>query len=270
MRDRWPHPPDDWPDRHGPERAAAPPAGGQPVGAIQPPASRDDAEAIPLTIVSRSRLLREGLATLLCASDRARLVGLYADDPDAVTSAANPTGHVVLLDSGMGKDAALHWTRFWRGLTPPAHVVVLELIDDVDVILACIEAGAAGYTLQGASVAEVAETIARVQQGIAQCSPQVTARLFQRVAAAGAAPPAVAGSESPLTARELEVLRCIAGDLSNDQIAAKLVLQLSTVKHHVHHILDKLEVRHRWDAVRVALDRGWLDRDADVGDSISA
>jgi two-component system nitrate/nitrite response regulator NarL len=177
---------------------------------------------------------------------------------------------VVLLDGGIGVEAALRWTRYWRGLEPPAAVLVLELLDDAALILDCIEAGACGYTVRGASAGEVTEAILRVQRGAAACSPEVAARLFARLAALSAARTPTVPAGIPLTARELEVLRCIAADCSNQEIAERLVLQLSTVKHHVHNILEKLSLRHRWDAVRLASEQGWLDEEPTVRRSARA
>jgi DNA-binding NarL/FixJ family response regulator len=63
----------------------------------------------------------------------------------------------------------------------------------------------------------------------------------------------------PLTQRELEVLRYVNLDYSNQQIAELLTIEIRTVKHHVHNILQKLQLRHRWDAARLAVEQGWLE-----------
>ena len=218
-------------------------------------------EVISLSVVSNSRLMREGLVTLLATHIPVRLAGAYSGEPDTELQLPNPPDHVVLLDSGVGQEAARAWTRLWTGLAPSARVIVLELLNDADLIVSCIEAGAGGYTLRGASVAEVADAILQVRSGAARCSPEVAARLFARVASLSAARPRFPAGPSPLTPRELEVLRCIAADYSNQEIAERLVLQVATVKHHVHNILDKLHLRHRWDAARLAIERGWLDEE---------
>jgi two-component system nitrate/nitrite response regulator NarL len=212
-------------------------------------------------VVSNSRLLRESLAALLAAHLDLRLVGSYSGSLPGGAALPNPADHVVLLDGALGRDAAVVWTRHWRALAPPAHVVVFELTDDADVILACIECGAGGYTLQGASVADLARTIRQVRQGQAECSPEVTARLFARLAdqARQEPPGAPPDLTPPLTAREMEVLRYLAQDYSNQAIAAILVVEVRTVKYHVHNILEKLKLRHRWDAARYAAERGWID-----------
>ena len=247
-------------------------AGGHRQSNGRPEQAAPAQKMIALSVVSNSRLMREGLVTLLRAHIHVWLAGAYSGEPDIETALANPADHVVLLDSGVGQEAACAWTRLWTGLTPPARVIVLELLNDADLIVSCIEAGAGGYTLRGASVAEVADAILQVRSGAARCSSEVAARLFARVALLSAARPPFPAGPSPLTPRELEVLRCIAADYSNQEIAERLVLQVATVKHHVHNILDKLHLRHRWDAARLAIERGWLDegREGFSNRSISA
>lgn len=222
------------------------------------------ADVVNLSIVSNSRLLRDGLVALMSTHMELCLVGSYAGDLREVAGleVANPSGHVVLLDAAIGQERAIAWTSYWRGLAGPPHVLVLELADRVEVILACIEVGASGYTLLGASVHDVVEAIRHARKGEAQCSPKVTAGLFARLASYNAGTQATSHpaqeGRAPLTEREMDVLRCIAEDYSNQEIAEKLVIQLHTVKHHVHNILEKLKLQHRWDAVRVAQEQGWL------------
>ena len=216
------------------------------------------ATGVPVSIVSHSLLLRDGLVALLAPHIDLLLIGSYAPEPPSILL-PNPPGHVVLLDGGIGRAGAIGWTRYWRHLTPPAHVLVLELANDTDVILACIEAGAGGYTLQGASAAEVASAIHAVRQDLAQCPPEVTAKLFARLAALGGPKLQPPSLRPHLTAREREVLHYLAQDYSNQEIATVLSIEVRTVKHHVHNILEKLQINRRRDAARVAVEQGWLE-----------
>lgn len=213
---------------------------------------------IPISIISNSQLLREGLAALLARHLNLQLIGSYAGPADAPISLPKPTGHIVLLDANLGQHNALAWTTRWCNIDPPAHVIVLEITQSADQVLMFVEAGACGYTLQGASSAEVAAAIRAALRGEANCSPAIVARLFARLAtgrAQSALP--VAG----LTERELEVLRYLVGDYSNQEIASALVIEVRTVKHHVHHILEKLKVHSRYEAALLAVERGWMPRE---------
>ncbi len=218
-----------------------------------------------LSIVSNSKLLREGLPTLLVPYFQVTLASAFGGEPS--TDAQRLSGladHVVLIDSRIGQQEALAWIRIWRNQHPPAFVVIMELADDPHLILDCIAAGGCAYTLQGASIAELAETIALVRQGLVCCSPPVTAQLFARLEAVEKAlshTPRRTYAGVPLSYRELEVLRLIARRRSNKEIAAELVISLYTVKHHVHNILEKLKLSQRWEAVQLAAEQGWLGVD---------
>ena len=247
----------------GQGRQPAPISGKSGIRETQAQSTASPDEVLNISVVSNSRLLRDGLLLLLGEQVSLQRAGSYPGAPLPAACAHNPPGHVVLLDASMGDDAAVAWTRYWLALDPRPHVVVLELANNTGTILACIEAGASGYAVQGASLEEVLETIRGVQRHEAHCSPEVTAALFTRVAAYNAAArqpkEPVMPPRAPLTPRELEVLTLIAENYSNQEIAARLVIQVHTVKHHVHNILEKLELQHRWDAAHLAIQSGWLE-----------
>jgi two-component system nitrate/nitrite response regulator NarL len=207
-----------------------------------------------LSIVTDSPLLREGLLTVLPQHISFFLVGAYVGGKSVSAELPNPPNHVILLDMSIGAENALLRTREWHSRS--AWVVILELVEDIELIVRCIEAGANAYTLKGDTIAVLAETIERVRQGLVTCSPQVTARLFDYLAHAHH--PAGDTVKGVLTGRELEVLALLSQSYTNQQIAHQLFIEVCTVKHHVHNILDKLHVRYRWEAVQVAQRHGWL------------
>ena len=210
-----------------------------------------------VSVITTSYLFREGLMQLLTAYLRLELISSCGEQRPELAQIPDPASHVVLVDAGLGQTAVIGWITCWRQQVPAAYVLVLELLNDIELILTCVEAGAHGYTLKGASSAEIATAIIEIQQGRSRCSPEVTARLFARLASR-ASPTAAATCSIPFTQRELEVLHCLACDYSNQEIATELVIEVRTVKHHVHNILAKMQVHHRWDAARVAIERGWV------------
>ena len=175
------------------------PSAGQLSGANSdhPRGSFLPSDPIAISIVSNSQLLREGLVMLLDTYIHVRLIGIYSGESHSGSHLQNPEGHIVLLDSGIGTDAAMTWTKWWRNLAPSARVLVLEIADDIETILACIEAGANGYTLKGASPAEVAQAIQFIQQGKTKCSPEITAQLFSRLAELSTQSPSIITSTPP-------------------------------------------------------------------------
>lgn len=213
-------------------------------------------QQIALSIVSNSRLLGEGLIALLARRLDVQLVAIYPSQPITANHVANPCDHVALVDSSIGRVAAQSWTHFWCRHTPPTPVVILELLDDVELILASIEAGASGYTLKDASPEEIAETIWLVSQGKALCSPEITAHLFSRLAHLKSRTAENSPTISLLTKREQEVLCLVAQGCSNKEIAEKLCITLRTAKQHVHNILHKLDLKNRHEAAHMAKEHG--------------
>lgn len=210
-----------------------------------------------ISIVSHSRLLHEALMFSLKAHQSTQAVNHYAGDIDIASTIINARSHLVLLDSGIGRNLTITQIQQWRSLQPSPYVVVLELKHHIDLILDSIEAGAHAYALQGASSTEIAQVIEQVYQGSFQCSPEITAQLFERLAQSKNSQRV--GEKPPLTRRELEVLHYVAKEYSDRQIATQLIIEVRTVKHHVHNILHKLNVKHRWDAAQLALKNSWLD-----------
>jgi DNA-binding NarL/FixJ family response regulator len=215
-------------------------------------------ECVAISIVSNSRLFSEGLLTLLSIHIPIRSVANYWASSPIDSHLPNPADHVVLLDGNMDREVAQAWARYWRMCTPPAHIIALDMANDVDLIVDCIEAGVGGYTLQGESIDEIVQAIREVQQGLTKCSREVAGRLCARLTTARQIISDLALNVAPLTPRELEVLGYIAQNCSNHEIAALLVIEVRTVKHHVHNILEKLQLTNRRDAALHAAKQGWF------------
>ena len=218
-------------------------------------------DVLAVSIVSNSQLILDGLPLLLKNLVCIDLIGCYKSEVLG-SSLCNRPDHIALIDFNIGQELTVAWTRWWREQAPPTQVVVLDVANDFPCILACIQAGAGAYTLQGTSPAEVAKTIVDLDAGVVRCSPEVTAMLFAYVAEQQASPAQT--FDMPLTGREMQILECIAQGQSNKEIASRLNIELYTVKHHVHHILEKLNLRGRWQAVQFARQQGWLMHDEKV------
>lgn len=219
---------------------------------------KEDISNIPISFISNSRLLCEGLSLLLAEEIQFTLIATYTSVAPRTENLKNPDQHIVLLDTAIGCDYAVDWTYYWCKRTPPARVLMLEMLPDPDTILACIEAGACGYTLHGASPADVAKMIHLVQQGHAICSPKITAHLFRRLAELKELVLHAGTACTPLTEREMEVMRYVTDGLSNQEIADKLVITVRTVKFHIHNVLEKLNLNNRKEAAAFVLAEGWV------------
>jgi DNA-binding NarL/FixJ family response regulator len=211
-------------------------------------------------------LLRAGLATILGASPDIEVVGQAGTGREAVELARALRPDVVCMDVQMPEMDGLEATR--RIVADPdvtAGVLVLTTFNRDDYLLESLQAGAAGFLLKNSRPEQLADAVRAVAAGDALLSPEVTRSVIARAMTAGSAPgrsaaaPAGAGSAPGLTDRELEVLRLVARGLSNDEIAAELVLGRATVKTHVSNVLTKLGLRDRVQAVVYAFENGLTD-----------
>lgn len=216
-------------------------------------------EPIRIFIVDDNRLLREGLASMLAEQTDIVVIGAAAGGRKAFEQIKALRPQVALIDIGMpGKDG-IEMTQELRRDLPAVKVVILGMVDLKNEIMACIEAGAAGYVLKEASFDFLVETIRSVHRGESFVSPQMAASLFSRIAElAGERVLKVPPSSVKLTARELDIINEIADGLSNKEIAKRLAIEAQTVKNHIHNILDKLHLHTRLETVQYARDRKLL------------
>jgi DNA-binding NarL/FixJ family response regulator len=168
--------------------------------------------------------------------------------------------NLVLVYAGAVNINTVRIVRQIRSSHPGLGVIVMGLDDCEATILEYIEAGASGYILKSASVAEVLTTIEVIHAGQTQCSPRIIAAVFKRVRQLSQERDNVQASlPDALTPREKVILEMIAVGLVNKEIAHRLGIKVCTVKSHVHNILDKLRVKRRHAAIRCASMHGILD-----------
>ena len=200
---------------------------------------------IRVLIVAEIRLYREGLAKMLQQEPEIEVVATAAGADEAVRELRARGPDIVLLDMAIPDNA---WVvRAFEAAVPGTRVVALAVPEEERELLACAEAGVQGYVTRDGSLEDVVAAVESAARGEVLCSPRMAATLFQRVAtlALERSPVRI---ESRLTTRELEILDLIDQGMSNKEIARKLTIELSTVKNHVHNILDKLNVTRRSEA----------------------
>ena len=221
---------------------------------------------IRVLVVDDQSMVREGFAALLGAQPDVEVVGTAADGQEAVELTAELTAagrrpDVVLMDVRMPRRNGIEATTDLLGDERFAglRVLVLTTFDLDDHVYAALRAGASGFLLKHAPAADLLHAVRVVARGEALLDPEITQRLIDHFVAAR--PVALTDVARParlaaLTPRETEVLRLIAGGLSNGEIAARLVLAEQTVKIHVDRILAKLDLRDRTQAVVVGYETG--------------
>ncbi|KAA3659582.1 MAG: DNA-binding response regulator [Calditrichaeota bacterium] len=215
-------------------------------------------EAVRLYIVDDNRILREGLASMLAELDDFTVVGSASSGLKALEEIKDVHPDVALIDIGMPDKDGIEVTLALYQTMPKIKVIILGMPDLTEEIMACIEAGAVGYILKEASFDHLVEIIRSAQRGESFCSPRMAASLFSRVAELMGE--RIPQSSVKLTPREVEIINKIADGLSNKEIARHLVIELQTVKNHVHNILDKLQLHNRLEAVQYAREKKLLKK----------
>jgi len=210
-------------------------------------------------LIHPNRLLREGLALVLPQQQTIAVVGAVAEASAILMELERLRPDVIVLDLSLPGREGLGEARQIHGVFHEAKILMTGLGELASDLLACIEAGAAGYLLQEASFEDLLNNIHAVATGEALCSPKVASVLFSRITEAARERDTSKFLGLPnLTRRELEILASIDEGLSNKEIAVRLEIEVKTVKNHVHNILDKLQLNGRREAARYAREQGLL------------
>ena len=210
---------------------------------------------ITVLLVDDQPLVRAGLRTILQEEADITVIGEAADGGEAEVMAARLRPDVILMDVRMPRVDGLEATRRINATGSPSRVVILTTFDLDEYVYEALKAGACGFLLKDAGGDELVRAVRVAAAGDALLAPSVTRRLIARFSGRGVDRAQAAGLKS-LTDREREVLSLIARGMSNGEIAEKLFLGETTVKTHVAHLLDKLELRDRVQAVVVAYESG--------------
>lgn len=198
--------------------------------------------ATRVLIADDQRLVRAGLRMLCESTDGVQVVGEAADGAQAVRLAAELTPDVILMDLRMpGVDGITAIGQVLSG-RPEAKILVLTTFDDDDHLYPALAAGAAGFLVKDTDPAELIAAVHRVAAGDFVLSPHLLQRLVSRAVDARVPDDRTA---APLTAREEDVLPLLVEGLSNQEIADRLHLGVTTVKTHVANLMDKLGAQNR-------------------------
>lgn len=210
---------------------------------------------IRVLVVDDDHLMRVGLIEILGADPSITVVGHADSGTRAVELAHLTLPDVVLMDIRMPDGDGITATRAITSALAGTRVIVLTTFDQDDYVFDALEAGASGFLLKRARPEELLEAVRVVGSGDAVLSPAVTRRVIQHLAPPRCTEPAPAHLAS-LTGRERDVLDQIARGLSNAEIAAVLCIEESTVRTHIKHLFQKLQLRDRVHAVIYAYEHG--------------
>ncbi|MEE4294725.1 MAG: response regulator transcription factor [Xanthomonadales bacterium] len=212
---------------------------------------------INVMLVDDQNLVRKGVRSLLELSDEIEVIAEAADGSEAIEMIPEVNPDVVLLDMRMpgksGMDVLKELSE--RDALPPT--IILTTFDDDELVLAGIRYGARGYLLKDVALADLVNAVKKVAAGESIVKPAITQRLLKGLEHMHNEFSSLEQPD-PLTDRETEILRLMAGGYSNKEIANSLDVAEGTVKNHVSNILSKMGVRDRTRAVLKALELGLI------------
>jgi DNA-binding NarL/FixJ family response regulator len=211
---------------------------------------------IKVLVADDQELLRSAVTMIVQSQDDMEVVGQAVNGLQAVQLSATTSPDVVVMDVRMPELDGVEATRRIVAAGPTPRILILTTFDLDEHAFGALQAGASGFLLKDAPGETIVGAIRAVAAGDAVISPSTTRRLLDHVAARLAPTPTNAGALGSLTGREREVFGRLAAGASNTEIAQQLFLSETTVKTHVGHILSKLQLRDRVQAVVFAYESG--------------
>lgn len=218
-------------------------------------------QSIRLFVVEDQPKILKNQLKLLEAAPELEIVGTALSGEEALEELAKMAQKpdVILCDLGLPRMSGIEVTKKVRASYPGTEVLIFTVFDEEEKVIGAIKAGAAGYMLKGAEAHKIVEGIKDVHQGGSVIQPSLARRLLQHfnepAASQGLRPEVV----TQLTKREIECLQMIAKGLSNSEAADVLGLSKATVRTHLEHIYQKLEVSNRVEAVTEGIRQGIID-----------
>jgi DNA-binding NarL/FixJ family response regulator len=224
-----------------------------------------------LVVEDQPKILKNQLK-LLASYPEIEIVGTAVSGEAALEEVERCNPDVLLLDLGLPQMSGIDVTREVKAKHPSIEILIFTIFDEEDKVLEAIKAGASGYLLKGAEADKIVDSIKEVKSGGSVIQPNLARSLLRhfRAPMEGAAPPAPATPQHQppgdtgrpgehrraLTERELEILQIIAKGLSNNEAAKVLGLSKATIRTHLEHIYQKLDVTNRVEAVTEGIRQG--------------
>ena len=209
--------------------------------------------SVRVLIVDDHAVFSDGLATILGTEPEIEVVGKGGSVQEAISSARALQPDVVLLDVHLPDGSGIQAAAAIKKDRPQTQVVILTSDEEESVLRSAVQAGVTGYLSKHESAAQVVQAVRSAARGEALIAPYMLARLLRGLHKTDEPGPA-----TPLTPRELAVLRELSLGHDNEAVARMLTMSPNTVRTHVQNILSKLEVHSKLEAVSRGIREGWI------------
>lgn len=197
-----------------------------------------------ITIIEDNEVVREGFALLIDSVSEHQVVSTYDNCEDALKNLKKDHPNIILMDLELPGMHGVEGTRRIKKQLPEVAIIVITVHANSDLVFQALCAGASGYITKNAGHSKLLDAIAEVQKGGAPMSSQIARMVVQSFQK---------NTDSPLTARETEVLELLAKGKSYTVIADELFVHKETIKSHIKNIYTKLQVNSKADAIEKAL-----------------
>jgi DNA-binding NarL/FixJ family response regulator len=214
---------------------------------------------IRVLIADDHKIFRDGIISILEREKDMEVVGEASNGLEVLESISKTTVDVLVLDIDMGKPNGIEITGTIKRDYPDTRILVLTMMGLRDFIIHALEAGATGFLLKNAGKDEVLTAIRSVAKGDSYFSREVSAILIEHLSKPRTSRHRIA--DIPLSAREIEVLKLIAQEYSNPEIARELFISIRTVDTHRRNLLEKLGVKNTAGLVKYAIQKGLADEE---------
>lgn len=213
---------------------------------------------IKVLIADDHKIFRDGILSLLGSEEDVEVIGEAANGREVMTLLKTRQPDLILMDISMGESSGIETTLLLKKEYPHIKVLVLSMHSESSYVMKMLELGASGYLLKDAGKHEMLTAIRTVASGNTYYSSEVSARLVEHLTRKSA--PRKSNENIPLTSRELEVLKLIAEEYSNTEIAEKLYISIRTVDTHRRNLIEKLKVKNTAGLVKFALQQGLINQ----------
>ncbi|MCU4155512.1 response regulator transcription factor [Carboxylicivirga sp. A043] len=215
-------------------------------------------EKINILLADDHKIFREGIKELLIKEKEINSITEASNGSEVINLTSQQLFDVIILDIDMGSPNGIEVTQQLIERQPDVNILILSMLSIPDFILQALESGAKGYILKSAGKDELLTAIRCVAKGDSYFSKEVSISLMEQIQKNKTTKKRK--SDIPLSKREIEILKLISQEYSNQEIADKLFISIRTVDTHRRNLLEKLEIKNNVGLVKYAISKGLLDK----------